>query len=97
VAADLAVRSEVHETMGEGELRHMMATPRLVIPARAETKLTPNGNHIMLLQLKKKISAGDSVTLYLSLARVGSVEVRAPVVPYAELEKFLGSAGRSVK
>jgi cytochrome oxidase Cu insertion factor (SCO1/SenC/PrrC family)/copper(I)-binding protein len=96
VAADIAVRGEVHQTMGEGELRHMMATPALVIPARAETKLAPNGTHIMLRQLKKKVTAGDSVTLYLSLARVGPIEVRAPVVPYAELEKFLGD-GKSVK
>jgi protein SCO1/2 len=97
VAADLAVRGEVHETMGEGEMRHMMSTPTLVIPARKETKLTPNGDHIMLLQLRKKFTAGDSVTLYLSLSRVGAVEVRAPVVPYAELEKFLGLSGRSGK
>ena len=97
VAADIAVRGEVHETMGEGALRHMMSTPALVIPARAETKLVPNGNHIMLRQLKKKIVAGDSVTLYLSFARVGAVEIRAPVVPYAELEKFLGLPGRSGK
>ena len=94
VAADLAVRGEVHETMGEGELRHMMSTPTLVIPARKETKLAPNGDHIMLLQLKKKVVAGDSVTLYLSLSRVGAVEVRAPVVPYSELEKFLGMSSK---
>ena len=97
IAADLAVRGEVHETMGEGELRHMMATPKLVIPARAETKLAPNGNHIMLFQLRRKLVAGDSVTLYLSLSRMGAVEVRAPVVPYAELEKYLGLSGRSGK
>lgn len=94
IAADVAVRGEVHETMGEGEMRHMMSTPTLVIPARKETKLAPNGDHIMLMQLKKKIVAGDSVTLYLSLARVGAVEVRAPVVPYADLEKFLGLSGK---
>ena len=97
VAADIAVRGEVHETMGEGELRHMMSTPKLVIPARMETKLAPNGDHIMLMKLKRKIVAGDSVTLYLSLSRMGAVEVRAPVVPYSELEKFLGLTGRSGK
>jgi cytochrome oxidase Cu insertion factor (SCO1/SenC/PrrC family)/copper(I)-binding protein len=97
IAADLAVRGEVHETMGEGELRHMMSTPRLLIPARSETKLAPDGNHIMLLQLRKKLVAGDSVTLYLSLARMGALEVRAPVVPYADLEKYLGLKGRSEK
>ncbi|HEX6315163.1 MAG TPA: copper chaperone PCu(A)C, partial [Gemmatimonadaceae bacterium] len=94
IAADLAVRGEVHETMGEGEMRHMMATPSLVIPARTETRLAPNGTHVMLLQLRKKLVAGDSVTLYLSLARMGALEVRAPVVPYADLEKVLAPARR---
>ena len=90
VASDLAARAEVHETMGEGELRHMMATPSVVLPPRSEVKLTPGGKHIMLLQLRKKFVAGDTVSLLLSLARAGGVEVRAPVVPYAELEKALG-------
>lgn len=96
VAADLAVRGEVHETMGEGEMRHMMATPSVVLPPRTEVKLAPGGKHIMLLQLRRKFVAGDTVTLYLSLARAGGVEVRAPVVPYAELEKALG-LGSEVK
>lgn len=90
IAADLAVRAEVHETMGEGEMRHMMAMPSLVIPARGETKLVPGDKHVMLLQLRRALKAGDSVTLYLSLSRAGAVEVRAPVVPYADLEKALG-------
>jgi len=90
VTSDLAVRGEVHETMGEGDMRHMMATPSVVIPPRTEVKLTPGGMHIMLMQLRKKFVAGDSVALLLSFARAGGVEVRAPVVSYADLEKALG-------
>lgn len=97
VTADLAVRGEVHETMGEGEMRHMMRTPSLVLPARSEVNLAPNGTHVMLLQLRRKLAAGDTVTLYLSLSRMGALEVRAPVVPYAELERFLGLSGRSAR
>ena len=93
VASDLAARGEVHETMGEGEMRHMMATPSLVLPAGTEVKLAPDGMHIMLSQLRRKFVAGDTVKLYLSLSRLGPVEVRAPVVPYADLEKFLGASG----
>ena len=93
VTADLAVRGEVHETMGEGDMKHMMATPSVVLPPRTEVKLTPGGKHIMLMQLRKKFVAGDTVALLLSLARAGGVEVRAPVVPYAELEKALGLSG----
>jgi len=94
VAADLSVRAEVHETMGEGEMRHMMPKPTLIIPPRSEVKLEPGGMHVMLLQLRRKISAGDSVTMYLSLAHSGALEVRAPVVPYADLEKALKPEGR---
>jgi protein SCO1/2 len=90
IASDIATRGEVHETMGEGEMRHMMAMPSLVLPVGTEVKLQPGGMHIMLLQLRRKLVAGDTVTLYLSLARSGAARVRAPVVPYAELEAFLG-------
>lgn len=93
VASDLAMRGEVHETMGEGEMRHMMAAPTLVLPAGGEVKLAPDRMHIMLLQLRRKLTARDTVKLYLSLARLGPVEVRAPVIPYADLEKFLGLSG----
>jgi cytochrome oxidase Cu insertion factor (SCO1/SenC/PrrC family)/copper(I)-binding protein len=97
VTADLAVRGEIHETMGEGELRHMMSMPNVVIPPRSEVKLTPGGVHVMLMQLRKKVVAGDTVTLLLSLARAGGVEVKAPVVPYAQLEKALGLGTGSKK
>jgi protein SCO1/2 len=89
VASDIAVRGEVHETTGEGQMRHMMSVPTLVLPARSEVRLAPGTKHVMLLQLRKKLVAGDTVTLYLSLARAGAVHVRAPVVPYADLEKAL--------
>jgi protein SCO1/2 len=90
IASDIAVRGEVHETMGEGEMRHMMAMPNLVLPVGAEVKLHPGGMHMMLLQLRRKLVAGDTVSLYLSLARAGAAHVRAPVVPYADLERVLG-------
>jgi cytochrome oxidase Cu insertion factor (SCO1/SenC/PrrC family)/copper(I)-binding protein len=89
IAADLAGRAEIHETMGEGEMRHMMAMQRLVLPANSETVLAPGDKHIMLQQLRMPLKAGDSVTLYLSLARAGAVEVRATVVAYSELERAL--------
>ena len=43
----------------------------------------------MLITLQRKLVAGDSATVYLSLARFGAVEVRARVVKYTELLKSL--------
>jgi copper(I)-binding protein len=51
----------------------------------------------MLMQLRKKLAPGDTVKLFLSLARAGALEVHALVVPYADLEKVLGLRGRGGK
>lgn len=91
VAADLATRAEVHETMGTGEMRHMMAMAALPLPARGEVRMAPGGIHIMLHDLRRPVKAGDTITLYLSLARAGAVEAQATVVPYAELERALAA------
>lgn len=91
VAADLATRAEVHETMGTGEMRHMMAMQALPLPARSEVRMTPGGIHIMLHDLRRPVKAGDTITLYLSLARAGALEAQATVVPYAELERALAA------
>jgi protein SCO1/2 len=93
VAADLAVTAELHETMGTGEMRHMMPVRAVPLPAGMETRMAPGGTHIMLHTLRRPLKAGDSVTLYLSLARAGALEARAVVVPYAELEKALAGGG----
>lgn len=92
VASDLAVRAEIHETMGSGEMRHMMQVPVLVLPARSETHLAPGGMHVMLFTLKRALKVGDTVTVYLSLARTGALEAQATVVPYADLEKLFPPA-----
>jgi protein SCO1/2 len=90
ITADVAVRGEIHETLGDGDMRHMMAVPTFFIPARAQTSMVPGAKHIMLHQLRRSLKAGDTVTLLISLAHAGALQVRAGVVPYADLEKALG-------
>jgi cytochrome oxidase Cu insertion factor (SCO1/SenC/PrrC family)/copper(I)-binding protein len=92
VATDVAVQAVIHETMGTGEMRHMMAISAVPLPAGMETRLVPGGTHIMLTDLRRQLRAGDSVTVMLSLARAGPVNARAVVLPYAELEKVFPSA-----
>jgi protein SCO1/2 len=89
VAGDVAVRAELHDSMAEGAMRTMSALRGVPLPARAETKLAPGGRHVMLLNLRRALAAGDTATLFLSLARGGAVKVTATVVPYAELQRVL--------
>ncbi len=94
IACELAGRAEIHETMSEGGMQHMMPMGPLPIPARTVTRLAPGGRHVMLFDLRKPLRAGDEVTIYLSFARVGAVRTRATVVAYPDLEKALSdSAG----
>jgi copper(I)-binding protein len=89
VAADLAGRAEIHETMGDETMRHMMPVRAVPIPPRTVITLAPGGRHIMLSELRRPLAPGDSVTLYLSFARLGAVTVKAPVVAYADVERAL--------
>jgi protein SCO1/2 len=89
VAGDVAVRAELHEAMGSGTMETMAALPAIPLPARAETRLAPGGRHVMLLNLRRALVAGDTATVFVSLARLGTVTVKATVVPYAELQRVL--------
>lgn len=89
VATDLAGRAELHQTTSHGGMRQMEAVPVLAIPPGQSTRLAPGGTHVMLFDLRRPLRAGDTVTVYLSLVGAGAVQTRAPVVPYAELERVL--------
>jgi copper(I)-binding protein len=89
VISEVAARAVIHETSTMGEMRHMSPVSSVVMPARTETRLAPGGTHAMLLDLNKRLRAGDSVTVLLTLSRAGALEARAIVVPYADLQKWL--------
>ena len=89
VAGDVAVRAELHGAMGNGAMETMSVLSAVPLPAHAETKLAPGGRHVMLLNLRRQLVAGDTATLYLSLSRTGAMTVKATVVPYAELQRVL--------
>ena len=89
IATDVATRAEMHESMGSGGMRGMTPIRAIPLPPHTETKLAPGGQHVMLLNLRRKLVAGDTATVYLSLARAGAIQVTAKVVRYDELEKTL--------
>ena len=87
-AGSPAARSvELHSmSMHEGVMR-MRALPRIELPAGKAVKLSPGGLHIMLIDLKQPLKAGDTVTLNLSVQETGpskgmsltTLEIQAPV------------------
>ncbi len=76
---------EIHEMKMEGSTMKMAAVSALELPAGKAVELKPGGYHVMLMDLKQPLKAGDSVALTLVVeGRDGKKEtlsVTAPVRP----------------
>ena len=65
VATPVAGVAEVHEMKMEGEVMKMRAIPALELPAGKPVQLKPGGYHLMLMDLKQQLKAGETVPLTL--------------------------------
>lgn len=79
---------EVHEMAMDGNVMKMRAVTALELPAGKAVDLKPGGYHVMLLDLKQELKAGQTVPVTLVIEGAGgkreSVEVRAPVKALAD-------------
>ena len=76
---------EVHEMAMEKDVMKMRQVDSVALPAGKPVALTPGGFHMMLLDLKQQVKAGDTVPLTLVVegadGKRQSVEVQAAVRP----------------
>ena len=75
---------EIHEMSMDGNVMRMRALPDgLALPAGRAVALKPGGQHLMLLDLKQPLKAGDTVVLSLVVEAADktreTIEVKAPV------------------
>lgn len=74
---------EVHEMAMEKDVMRMRAVPALALPAGQTVELKPGGYHVMLMDLKAPVKAGEVVPLTLTLESAGgqrsTLEVKAEV------------------
>jgi len=75
--------AEVHEKAMDGNVMKMRAIAGLDLPAGKAVELKPGGYHVMLMDLKQTLKAGDMVPLSLVVegkdGKRETVEVKAPV------------------
>lgn len=80
---------EIHEMAMDGNVMKMRAVSALDLPAGKAVELKPGGYHVMLLDLKRPLKAGETVPLTLTVegadGKRQTVDVAAPV-------KALGAA-----
>ncbi len=73
-------RVEVHEMKMDGDVMRMREIKAIDLPKGKSVSLEPGGYHIMLMNLKKPIAAGDVIPLNLVIESGGkkqTVEVKA--------------------
>ncbi|WP_027759948.1 copper chaperone PCu(A)C [Streptomyces sp. AA1529] len=75
VSSDVAGKVELHETVDQ----QMQRVKSLSVPAHGELELGRGGNHLMLMDLERKPTKGQTVTFVLHFQRSGAVTVKAPV------------------
>lgn len=73
---------EIHEMALEGNVMRMRAIPGLALPAGKAVELKPGGYHIMLMDLKAPVPAGEPVRITLSVegpdGKRETIDVQAP-------------------
>lgn len=88
VSSPVAGVAEIHEMAMDGNVMKMRAVSGVELPAGKAVELKPGGYHVMLLDLKRELKAGESVPVTLVIEGAGgkreSVELKAPVKALAD-------------
>ncbi len=79
VSSPVAGRVELHANFEDNGIMKMRRLDELALGAGETHVLEPGGDHLMLLDLKAPLAAGDRVPLTLTFAKEGDVTVEATV------------------
>lgn len=75
--------TEVHEMAMDGNVMKMRAVPALDLPAGQAVELKPGGYHVMLMDLKQPVKAGETVPMTLVVegkdGKRETLELKLPV------------------
>ena len=78
VSSDLSPMVSMHTTTDSDAMKPVTSLP---IPAGGTLRLRTGGNHLMLMNLKRRPAVGDTVTFTLTFAHSAPITVNAPVEP----------------
>jgi hypothetical protein len=78
-ASPVAGVVEIHEMVMEGSVMRMRAIAGLDLPAGRSVELKPGGYHVMLMDLKRPLKAGERVPLELRIETKDKRLVTQPI------------------
>ena len=79
-SSDVADLTEVHRTTVEDGVMRMRPAGPQDLPAGGVLTLQPGGLHVMLIDLRRDLTAGERLTVTLQLERAGDVVVDAEIL-----------------
>jgi copper(I)-binding protein len=80
IETDVAQNAEVHESYEREEgMMSMREVPRLDLPAQSTVRFEQGGLHVMLMQLTRQLSDGDTFELTLTFEKNDPITVEIPV------------------
>lgn len=78
-ASDAAATVEIHESYQDMGMMMMRPVRKIEVPAGRKVEMKPGGYHIMLLNLKRDLKAGQAVSLTLQFQKAGKIPVKAEI------------------
>ncbi|MDF2446397.1 MAG: hypothetical protein K0S46_1633 [Moraxellaceae bacterium] len=81
VSTPVAAVAELHELRQEGGVTRMQQLKAVELAPGQELEFAPGGRHIMLIDMRRPLKAGERVPLTLKFRRAGTVTVQAEVRP----------------
>lgn len=81
VQSAIAERAEIHTMEMDGDVMRMRQVDAVDLPAGQTVEFKPGGLHIMLMQPKAPLNAGDTFPLVLQLAGAQAVTAQVRVGP----------------
>lgn len=80
VSSEVAIRSEMHESMGSGGMAAMKPIMSVPVPAGATVNFEPGGKHVMLWKINPGIKPPKHIILNFAFSNGERLQADAPLV-----------------
>ena len=78
-SSPIAAEMQLHTMSMEGNVMKMREVKAIDVPANGSVELKPGSLHLMFMDIKTPLKAGESVPVRLKFQKAGELEIKVPV------------------
>ena len=78
-SSPVAGEMQLHTMTMDGNVMKMREVKAIEVPANGTVELKPGGLHLMFMDIKSPLKAGEAVPVKLKFQKAGEVEIKVPV------------------